>query len=727
MRKFILTISIVLIVILCCASCANNTENKQNNTSAPTAKPPEQETEHTHVYDNACDSYCNECDEWRATYGHQKVTSGINNAQHQTICNKCNAILSVEAHSFSEGKCSCQYSIPHGTAYIKRQNASCVGYSFDFLEIQGSPIASAGTSNTVESTTNVDLNSGDAISLKGWIGFRSKISSCGYFLNNDVSKLFSKKDSLSDAEQGVLNAGGEFASRFQIYIPTDDLPKGITTINFVVILEDGRIILLHSISVNVTPISSWDGTQLPDDQIELAGKENTFDADMTVKQDDSQENKYYTDAGLVFFANGDNVSYVSESGSFNIMSDSSLKIVFDNESFANNFNKFNIYYSSTQPLEVILTYYENNSLITDKVYLEKDKNIFSCLTLGYINSLSSKNLQSLDIRVMKGAYAKFSLYNITTENENVLSSNVQYIENTRYRLGIKLSWGGGISYLLDKEDGMGELGNLINCYDTGRLIQQSYYGTIDPSEYQHGYYGENAWNYNPVQGGNLYNQASRIIDFEIKDFSIYIKAQPRDWAKKEYTPSYMENVYTVYSDRIQVDNRFVDYSGYTKAVPREQELPAFYTIGYLNTFAYYDGINSWQDENITYEKDLEFWGGNPYASFPLYSYNTETWCAWINNATEYGIGLYTPNIDVLLAGRYEYEANPDTMDPMNVSCSYVAPLSRLKMISFEPLEYSYLISCGDISKIRETFNQNKDFTTNSDLTSSVFSYVGAHK
>ena len=117
--------------------------------------------------------------------------------------------------------------------------------------------------------------------------------------------------------------------------------------------------------------------------------------------------------------------------------------------------------------------------------------------------------------------------------------------------------------------------NLINRNDTGRLVQQSYYGTLD---YDHGVYMDNDWRYNPVQGGNQFNDASKIVDLRVTDTEIYIKCRPLDWAKeKEYiTPSYMEATYSLEDGAVHAKCRFVDFSGWVHGC-KSQELPAFYT------------------------------------------------------------------------------------------------------------------------------------------------------
>ena len=312
---------------------------------------------------------------------------------------------------------------------------------------------------------------------------------------------------------------------------------------------------------------------------------------------------------------------------------------------------------------------------------------------------------------------EFAVYSLELVDCEVYSSVVYYIENASYKVGINLAWGGGITYIKDKNSPDRYLTNLINQHDTGRLVQQSYYGTSGDSQYTPGDYNGASWPYNPVQGGNLLQDRSRIIDVIVEDYSVYIKSQPQDWGQdNSLTPSYMENVYTVYGDRIQVDNRFVDFSFYNNPY-RDQELPAFYTVSYLNTFVYYNGSESWTDGELSYNTNLPFWGSEVASEreqcmFPLRQSNSETWCAWINEDKDYGIGLYIPNVDYFLAGSSGYDGSKDADAD---STNYVAPLNQLKIVSGEAIEYSYIIATGSVSQMRETFKQHKDFATNESL------------
>ena len=257
------------------------------------------------------------------------------------------------------------------------------------------------------------------------------------------------------------------------------------------------------------------------------------------------------------------------------------------------------------------------------------------------------------------------------------------------------------------------ISNLINQHDTGRLVQQSYYGTAGNDAYQPGTSFKVRWVYNPVQGGDQFGNASRLIDFEVGENTVYVKAQPQDWSlDNALTPSYMENTYTLFADHVRVDNRFTDFSGWEHPA-RDQELPAFYTVSYLSRFTWYDGASPWSDGALSYRDDLKFWGEySAECTFPVRPGNTETWCAWISPESGFGVGLYVPNVDTLKAGRYLFN---NSMDPENDATNYVAPLKVIRMTSFRPIEYSYLLTSGSTEQIRETFRANRDFTDNAGL------------
>ncbi len=388
------------------------------------------------------------------------------------------------------------------------------------------------------------------------------------------------------------------------------------------------------------------------------------------------------------------------------------------DQFADSFNRFTIQYTATAPMKITITYTEKDERCEDVFYLEAGTQEFSAVNHKFLTKVSGSALESMRIDTCEKKSADFILLDLKTETISVPKSQ-QYIKGSRYTLGVELKWGGAIHSLEDTECPIADVTNLCNMHDEGRLIQQSYYGVFyyaDKYE-EGGYLGQEGVAYNPVQGGDVKGRDSRLIDFKIEGNSIYVKAQPLDWPlKNSLTPSYMENKYVVEDDYVHVFNRFVDFSGWTHPL-LDQELPAVYTINILDTFVWYDGGKPWTGDKLSTITD---WSNVDPATNKASHYlqlketNTETWCALINSDTQYGVGIYVPNVDLILTMRYlsgEKGSNSGKGNP----CSYVSPLARIAFKSFEPIEYSYLLTAGDINEIRDTFTQNRDFDTNEGL------------
>ena len=380
------------------------------------------------------------------------------------------------------------------------------------------------------------------------------------------------------------------------------------------------------------------------------------------------------------------------------------------------FNRMTFRYTSTDPLKLTVNYKTDTSERSDLYYLDaSDDGVFSCFIYQYNDAVLATELLSVNAESCSGAAASFLLTGVETEERDLLTKSTYYIENSRFKVGVSVRWGGGINYVEDKTCKVRGLSNLVNRHDTGRLIQQSYYGTAGNDEYQPEVSMGSMWVYNPVQGGDQHNNPSRLIDLEMTETSIYIKAQPLDWSKNNYhTPTYMENTYSITDDVIRVDNRFTDYSGWEHRYA-SQELPALYTVSYLSRFTWYDGAKPWQNGELSYKDDLNFWGDQNYVAdctMKMKYGNTETWCAWTNPDDDFGLGLFVPNIDVFKAGRYEFDGTKKDKDnPTN----YVAPLNIIKINSYKPIEYSYLMTTGSVADIRATFMRYKDFTDNASL------------
>lgn len=404
----------------------------------------------------------------------------------------------------------------------------------------------------------------------------------------------------------------------------------------------------------------------------------------------------------------------------------SNKVTLDvNKVFCDWFNYYGIAYTSDSYIKGKITYSAEVKEKTEAFYLEPstDGEFYSFID-NSLDKTKACAVKSLSFEPLEEGKACFELKGLSVFNREIPDKEI-YIENERVKIGVDLLWGGALSYLEDLdskvqsvkhgdtvyvdsdaakrygETSLSDSVNLINRNDTGRLVQQSYYGTVSDERYEAEYYNGNLWNYNPVQGGNQYNENSKIVDLKIEDNLLYIKCQPLDWAKKaeHITPSYMEAWYTLENGVVRVSCRFVDFSGYSPTV-RTQEIPAFYCVEPLNNFVYYAGNKPWTGDTLTYEKDLIFW---PDAGYPNFT-SSECWAAFTGEFDDsFGIGVFVPGEATFLTGVYERDKTA-TADPSGEApTSYIAVTKDMEFKSFEPFTYEYFITTGTVDEIRTSF------------------------
>jgi hypothetical protein len=80
-------------------------------------------------------------------------------------------------------------------------------------------------------------------------------------------------------------------------------------------------------------------------------------------------------------------------------------------------------------------------------------------------------------------------------------------------IGIDWSAGGSIFHFGPS----GTETNLLNHYDKGRFIQQSYYGRPDGSKWV-----DQPWRWNPVQGGGYRDEPAEVVDKDLSEHRLRI-------------------------------------------------------------------------------------------------------------------------------------------------------------------------------------------------------------
>ncbi|MBQ2724654.1 MAG: hypothetical protein IJF78_03000 [Clostridia bacterium] len=367
------------------------------------------------------------------------------------------------------------------------------------------------------------------------------------------------------------------------------------------------------------------------------------------------------------------------------------------------FNRITLRYTASAPTKGVIAYDTDGGTVRDTFWLESGVNAgFSLLIQGALDGRTADNCRLLSLNAADGTSSAAEIHEIGTDT--AVLPGEPWIEKDGVRLGITLEMGGAIASLTDSRSPDGYT-NLLNRFDPGRLVQQSYYGIAEPP-YEPGEFMGNPWAYNPVQGGDKGGNRSRIIAYSRTEDEICIKAQPYDWGHVgRITPSYMENRYRFLDNGvICVENRFTDFSGYNHP-PKHQELPALYVVSALDIF-------TWEDAGVRRSRDdLIFW---PLASdqhFLLTEPDT-AFSVW-HDRSGYGVGLAAPGTEMFYAGRHEHNGSAD---PYDNGTNYTAPLKVVHLRSFKPLSYRYLLAVGDIESIAARFRETLPEIDNSSLT-----------
>lgn len=414
--------------------------------------------------------------------------------------------------------------------------------------------------------------------------------------------------------------------------------------------------------------------------------------------------------------------------------------------------------------------------------------------------LFDKHLKSIKLTNLDDKAGSVTLNEVGVSDRDIPEVECEvYLHKGGLKIGVDLALGGSITFVARTEyngqtvdeivtkDGRIKYGvnakaepgaelitseaNLVTIYDPGRQIQQSYYAEVGGSDdkatgengYQRGFCFTDSsegdwWSYNPVQAGDCADNPAQLIDYEIKDNQIYVKARPLDWGKgyaHKWTgqyerkaqelgikvedlglveggvtcKSYMENWYTIKGGMLYVDNNFIcweDFTDMDKIRNRTNEIPAFFPVHTLHTFVTYDGPAPWGSKVgglFTHKNPPSHGTGNQKGA-------QEEWFAWVND-DNFGMGLYVPNVDYYSYSKINPSDSvngihnsgafncptvsmPDLMknkaQPTSnyTSCyvfnaCYTAPVVTGRMKTFTPMGYQYVLAVDQLDTMRSNF------------------------
>ena len=259
-----------------------------------------------------------------------------------------------------------------------------------------------------------------------------------------------------------------------------------------------------------------------------------------------------------------------------------------------------------------------------------------------------------------------------------------FIDNGQVRLGVDLDSGGSIFHFGKSGEASP---NLLNHYDKGRFIQQSYYGRTDGSMW-----AKKPWRWNPVQGGGYRGEPAKVIQNEQGKNTLRIVSIPRHWATGEaIDEARMASVLTLDGPVARLHFAF-RYTGETSHPPSHQELPAVFIDAAYPNLVRYQGKAPWTGAELT--RTIPGWPNEGVQA-------DENWAAYMNDKDD-GIGVYFPGSTQLTTYRYKGDGKEG---PTGSACSYFAPIRKFAITPGMDFQYDIYLTLGNAAEIRARFAQ----------------------
>lgn len=275
-------------------------------------------------------------------------------------------------------------------------------------------------------------------------------------------------------------------------------------------------------------------------------------------------------------------------------------------------------------------------------------------------------------------------------------NHTAYLDNGVLRLGAPTSQGASINHISASG---GE--NLVNWYDPGRLIQQSYYAGADLNRQPVGQSQHwSPWPWNPIQGGDASNRKSQVLEMTRAEFGtgFFTRTVPLLWdmTTGEKARAWMDQWNQFEPDMpdvIRVTCRltcFRDPADPWTVTPRHQELPAVYFVRSLSRVVTYQGSQPWTNGAL---QDLAPPPGPPW----IQATPKENWVAMVNPDTQVGMGLYSP-----MGSEFWWVGATGSPPggPTNPQTMHMAPIRTMTLERDSIVSYRYWLIHGTVESIR---------------------------
>jgi len=270
-----------------------------------------------------------------------------------------------------------------------------------------------------------------------------------------------------------------------------------------------------------------------------------------------------------------------------------------------------------------------------------------------------------------------------------------FLENSTLKIGVNAGSYGGAIVWFSGSDGA----NLVNVFDKGREIQQSFYAgdSITAANQSPTW---SPWSWNPIMVGDYADNVSPVLALSKSAGQIYVKTQPLLWDRNnQLSQSYMEqwiSLHPTMPNVVAVDCRFTSFRDANDAwggsVLLDQELPAVYLVSALDSIKAYTGNAPWTNGELSTIPNSPSSGTFPWSYYDP----TEPWTACVD-ANGSGVGVYTPIATRFLAGKY---GSGVTTNPFDVSTMYMSPLGRYAFEANAVFSYRFYLIIGELQGIR---------------------------
>jgi hypothetical protein len=282
-------------------------------------------------------------------------------------------------------------------------------------------------------------------------------------------------------------------------------------------------------------------------------------------------------------------------------------------------------------------------------------------------------------------------------------AEMSYLDNGVVRLGVDVRLGGAVTHL-SKSTEAAKAGaaageppvNVVNSWDWGRQVQMSYYGGPVPftpgGKQPAAQWRELGWN--PVQAGDHFGNASKVLEHRNDGKTIYVKCVPMQWPlDDEPAECTFETWYALEGKTVRVRARLNNARGdKTQYAARMQELPAVYTNGPFHRLMTYRGERPFTGGELSRIDHPMGKDGSAWAHWLA----SENWAALVDD-DGWGLGVWNPGCYAFCGG---FSGMPGKGGPADALTGYLAPLRQEILDHDGRHEYEYQLILGTLKEIR---------------------------